>query len=317
MWRHKEAARSPCLSAVRSPAEMEPPPHRCYYGSIVGDPMGRRLAAIQNARTIGRALVAVSAALGFAETWAEAAEREVDLELVLAADISGSMDLEEAALQRQGFARAIRHPDVIEAIRRGHFGRIAVTYMEWAGDHYQSTLVGWTEIADAASAAAFSEAIERPPVKTARWTSISGAIAYAARSFEDSGFHGERRVIDISGDGPNNNGAYVVDARDRAVADGAVINGLPIINGRPGPYGLSPLLNLDLYYEDCVIGGFGSFVVVANGFQDFARAILRKLLLEIANETPPVPLLHLAAERVRPPCTAGEIQMRRRNYDDY
>ncbi len=239
-----------------------------------------------------------------------AAEREVDLELVLAVDISGSIDLEEAALQRRGYVHALRHQDVVEVIRRGRLGRIAVTYVEWAGDHHQSTLVGWTEIADAGSAAAFAEAVARPAVRTELWTSISGVIAYAARSFEDNGFSGRRRVIDISGDGPNNNGDYVVRARDRALADGIVINGLTIINGRPGPYGFPPMPDLDLYYEDCVIGGQGAFVVVADGFEDFARAILRKMMLEIAGGAPSAPLLRLAAGRPRPPCNAGEIQLR-------
>jgi hypothetical protein len=239
-----------------------------------------------------------------------AAEREVDLELVLAVDISGSIDLEEAALQRQGFVHAFRHPDVIEVIQRGRRGRIAVTYVEWAGDRHQSILVGWTEIANADSAAAFAEAVARPAVRTEHWTSISGAIAFAARSFEANGFGGRRRVIDISGDGPNNKGDYVVRARDRALAEGIVINGLTIINDRPQMYGYPPFPDLDLYYQDCVIGGQGAFVVVADGFEDFARAILRKMVLEIAGGAPPNRLLRLAAGRPRPPCNAGEIQLR-------
>jgi hypothetical protein len=258
---------------------------------------------------IGRALLAACACLMLAGTGAAATERQVDLELVLAADISGSMDLQEAAQQREGFVRAIRHPQVIQAIQAGGHGRIAVAYVEWAGDHFQSKLVDWTEIAGAESAAAFAAAIDRVTVSTEWWTSISGAIAYAARSFDQNGFRGLRRIIDISGDGSNNKGAYVVNARDRAVADGIIINGLPIVNDRPGPFGLPPLPDLDLYYEDCVIGGLGSFVVVANGFKDFARAIRRKMVLEIAGATPLVPLLRRAAERPRPPCNAGELQL--------
>ncbi len=246
-----------------------------------------------------------------------AAERDVDLELVLAVDISGSIDLEEAALQRRGYVHALRHPNVIEVIERGRLGRIAVTYVEWAGDHHQSTLVDWTEIADASSAAAFAEAVARPPVRTQLWTSISGVIAYGARRFEDNGFNGRRRVIDISGDGPNNRGEYVVSARDRALADGIVINGLTIVNDRPGQYGYPPMPDLDLYYEDCVIGGQGAFVVVANGFEDFARAILRKMVLEIAGGAPSDRLLRLAAGWPRPPCNAGEIQLRNWLIDDY
>ncbi len=243
------------------------------------------------------------------------AEREVDLELVLAADISGSMDIEEAALQRRGFVSAIRHPEVIATIRRGRLGRIALSYVEWAGDLHQSTLVRWTEISDAASAGKFADAIERHPVRTAFWTSISTVILYAAARFEKNGFSARRRIVDISGDGPNNKGIYAPIARDRAVAQGITINGLPIINNRPGPYGFMPIPNLDFYYQDCVIGGPGAFVIVANGFKDFARAIRRKMVLEIAGARPPAKLFHLAAEGYRPPCDIGEVQLRNRMLD--
>ncbi len=235
-------------------------------------------------------------------------ERAVDLELVLAADISSSMDLEEAALLRQGFVRAFRHRDVIDAIQRGRLGRIAVTYVEWGGDQYQRTRVDWAEVADAGSAAAFAEAIERSSAILVEWTSISGAIAFGAQSFEGNGFRSERRIIDISGDGPNNKGAYVNLARDRAVADGIGINGLPIINDRPNIDGYPLMPDLGLYYEDCVIGGPGAFIVVADGFKDFSRAILGKLVTEIAGRAPPFHLLRLAAARPRPPCNAGEVQ---------
>ncbi len=265
---------------------------------------GRRVSFVR------RALVVACAWLPLAGTPAGAAERAVDLELVLAADISGSMDLEEAALQRGGFAGAIRHPQVIEAIQSGPYGRIAVAYVEWAGFLIQSTLVDWTEVADAASAAAFAEAVERPALRTGLWTSISTVIAYAARSFTGNGFRARRRIIDISGDGPNNRGINVVHARDRAVAAGIVINGLPIINGRPGLYGFPPLPDLDLYYRDCVIGGAGSFVVVADGFKDFARAIRRKMVLEIAGAAPTAPPFRLVGAKPRPPCDAGEQQLR-------
>jgi hypothetical protein len=238
-------------------------------------------------------------------------ERAVDLELVLAVDISNSMDLEEAALVRQGFIRAFRHPDVIDAIQRGRFGRIAVTYVEWGSDQYQRTKVDWAEVADAGNAAVFAEAVERSSLDIVEWTSISAAIAFGAQNFEGNGFRSERRIIDISGDGPNNQGTYVNLARDLAVADGIVINGLPIINDRPQVYGFPPFPDLDLYYQDCVIGGPGSFIVVADGFKDFARAILRKLVTEIAGRAPPLPLLRLAAARPRPPCNAGEVQLQK------
>ncbi len=239
-----------------------------------------------------------------------AAERAVDLELVLAVDVSGSIDIEEAVLQRQGYLQALRHPTVVEAIEQGRLGRIAVTYVEWAGDLFQRSVVDWQEISDARSAAAFADALERAAVTTELWTSISTAIDFAALKFETNGFRGTRRVIDISGDGPNNRGDYVVEARDRALAKDIVINGLAIINGRPGRYGYPPLPNLDLYYEDCVIGGQNAFVVVADGFGDFGRAILRKMLLEIAGRAPPARLLRPATERLRPPCDAGELQLR-------
>ncbi len=272
-------------------------------------------------RSVNACVRAALAALLLAAFQASAAaqERAVDLELVLAADISGSMDLEEANLQRQGFVEALRHPEVIEAILSGPLKRIAITYVEWAGDQHQHTLVDWTEIADAASAFAFAKAVEAPRVRTALWTSISTVIAYAAQRFEDNGFKGERQVIDISGDGPNNKGEYVVAARDRAVAQGIIINGLPIVNDRPGPFGLPPMPNLDLYYEDCVIGGFGSFVVVANGFADFARAIRRKMLLEIAGRAPPAGAVRLyrVQNRMRPSCTTGEEQLRRYRDNDF
>jgi hypothetical protein len=238
-------------------------------------------------------------------------ERKVDLELVFAADISGSMDHEEAVLQRSGFINAIRHPEVLATIQRGRYGRIAVTYVEWAGELFQTTLVGWTEVSNGENAEAFARAIAKPPVRTAYWTSISTVTDYARESFKNNGFSAPRQVIDISGDGPNNSGDYAPSARDRATNNGITINGLPIINNRPGPYGFMPMPNLDLYYEDCVIGGFGAFVIVANGFQDFARAVRRKMVLEIAGTLPAHPLLHLASERYRPPCDAGEVQLRR------
>jgi hypothetical protein len=252
-----------------------------------------------------------------------AAERTVDLELVLAADISGSMDEDEAALQRLGYIHALRHPEVIDAITSGPLGRIAVTYVEWAGDHYQDVLVDWRVISDEAGAAAFARALEAPAVKIEQWTSISTIIAFATRSFDNNGYRGQRRIIDISGDGPNNRGIYVVDARDRALASGVTINGLPILNDRVGRYLYPPMPDLDLYYEDCVIGGEGAFIVVANGFADFARAVRRKLVLEIAGHTPPDRLLRLVSNRPRPPCDAGESQLRKwmdsisSEFDDY
>jgi hypothetical protein len=211
----------------------------------------------------------------------------VDLELVLAVDISGSVDEVEAVLQREGYMAALRHPQVIEAIESGMFGRIAVSYVEWAGDHYQRTMLDWTLIDSGQSAFAFADALGEAPLATAHWTSLSTAIDYAVPMFDDNGFEGFRRVIDISGDGYNNRGRPVEWARDEAVAAGITINGLPIVNDRPNPWGGRPPFDLDRYYEQKVIGGPGAFIVVAENYTSFASAVLSKLLLEIAGDTPP------------------------------
>ena len=217
---------------------------------------------------------------------AAAEDVPVDLELVLAVDISGSVDELEAQLQREGYIAALRHPHVIEAIQGGMFRRIAATYVEWAGDHYQRTMLDWTLLEDGAGAHGFADALAETPLMTAHWTSISGAIDYGAALFDNNGFEGVRRVIDISGDGYNNRGRRVELARDEAVAAGITINGLPIVNDRPNPWGGSPPKDLDLYYEERVIGGPGAFILVAKDYTSFASAILSKLLLEIAGATP-------------------------------
>lgn len=237
----------------------------------------------------------------------------VDLELVLAIDISGSIDREEAQLQRAGYVQALTDPQVVRTIRAGKIGRVAVTYVEWAGTHYQATVVDWTVIDGPASAAAFAQQLAAVPIHTQMWTSLSGAIQYGMKKFQESEHRSRRRVLDISGDGPNNDGEPVTGLRDRAVAAGIIINGLPIINDRPSPWGMRPMPNLDLYYEDCVIGGSGAFLLVANSFQDFARAIRRKLILEIAGLRPePEPAARVvpAAAGDRPPCDIGERRSR-------
>jgi hypothetical protein len=180
--------------------------------------------------------------------------------------------------------------------------------------------VGWTLLHDAASIRGFARAIDRAPRVRGRFTSISGAIDFALPLFGKSGFRGTRRVIDLSGDGPNNVGRLVTLARDNAVARGIVINGLPIVSDRPDPFGM-PMANLDLYYRNCVIGGPGSFLVVAEDFRSFAIAIRRKLILEIAGLTvfAPVPgrqrggaSLQPAQDRWVPPCNEGERRMQQR-----
>jgi len=242
-----------------------------------------------------------------------AAAELVDLELVLAVDISGSIDDEEARLQRAGYVQALSDPQVVRVIKAGKLGRIAVTYVEWAGTHYQATIVDWAVIDGPETAAAFAQKLAAAPIHTQVWTSISGSIEYGMAKLKENPNRGRRRVIDVSGDGPNNDGDMMPGWRDRAVAAGIIINGLPIINDRPSPYGLEPMPNLDLYYEDCVIGGVGAFLLVANSFQDFGRAIRRKLILEIAGLQPdpdPAARVVLAAARERPPCDAGENRVR-------
>ncbi|MCG8543454.1 MAG: DUF1194 domain-containing protein [Alphaproteobacteria bacterium] len=246
---------------------------------------------------------------------AKPGDEAVDLELILAVDISGSIDDEEARLQRDGYVAALTHPEVIKAIRGGILGKVAITYMEWAGDAYASTIADWNVIEDEDSARAFAETVAQAPIQTALWTSISNAIEFALPQFADNGFQGTRRVIDISGDGPNNQGGLVTIRRDKAAAQGITINGLPIVNDRASPFGWPALPNLDLYYANCVIGGPGAFYVVANTFHDFARAIRKKLILEIVGETPPpagARIYRVASNeppRKVPPCDIGEKRM--------
>lgn len=225
----------------------------------------------------------------------------VDLELVLAIDISGSIDDEEARLQREGYLAAFQHPDILKAIRTGAHGRIAVTYVEWAGDHTRRTVADWTVLHDDASAKALVATVSESPLTIGMWTSISGAIEYGREKFRQSPYKGKRRVIDISGDGPNNHGEFVLTARDRAIKEGIVINGLPIVNNKPSRWGMPQLPHLDLYYEDCVIGGNAAFIIVANTFHDFARAVRQKLVLEIASRTPEKPLIEFAKNAARLP----------------
>lgn len=219
-------------------------------------------------------------------TDATRAQTPVDLELVLAVDISGSIDPVEAEIQRRGYIEALTDPRVIGAIRSGILGRIGITYVEWAGASYQQVVVGWREVSDEASAHAFASELAEAPALTVSWTSLSGAIDFGARTFGGNGFEGTRRVIDISGDGHNNRGRPVADARDDAVAAGIVINGLPILNDRPNPWGGPPAYDLEQYFAENVIGGPGAFQIPARSFEDFGRAILSKLLLEIAGLPP-------------------------------
>ena len=271
-------------------------------------------------RSMRRALALAAALMAAGAPAAPNAGEAVDLELILGVDVSRSVDADEARLQRDGYVAAFAHPSVVEAVQSGFLGRIAVMYFEWAGYGHNKIVVDWTLIDGQASAHAFSAKLAEVPLESASRTSISGAIDFAAPIFGANDFDGTRRVIDLSGDGANNLGRLVTSARDEAIAKGLIINGLPIVNGRPSLFGRPSLRNLDLYYVNCVIGGPGAFVIVANGTKDYAKAILRKLILEIAGITPPHRLARAAAARARvtlvadhrvaPPCDVGEQRWR-------
>jgi len=214
------------------------------------------------------------------------AQTPVDLQLMFAVDVSRSIDAEEAKLQRDGYIAALTHPRVIKAIASGPLGRIAIAYFEWANASYQRILLPWTVIATEADARSVAAALAEAPITSANWTSVSGAIDFGATLLANSGFASPRRVLDISGDGRNNNGRPAAEARDEAVAQGIVINGLPIINDKPN-FGGMPERDLDVWYRNNAIGGPGAFVKVADGFAAFGEAILQKLVLEISGLTPP------------------------------
>jgi len=205
---------------------------------------------------------------------------EVDIELLLAVDVSLSIDPVEARQQRDGYLAALADPRVIEQIRRGPLGRIALAYVEWAGPGYQHKVVDWQVVEDRDSAQAFLARLAAAPLMSMPATSISGLIDLARREFAANRFDGRRWVIDISGDGPNSNGRRVSFARDDAVAEGIVINALTIENTRNNPMGGAPAAGLEGYFRRRVIGGAGAFVMVAH-FENFAPVLLRKLLREI------------------------------------
>ena len=211
---------------------------------------------------------------------------EVDLALAMAIDISGSIDPDEARLQREGYVQAFRNPEIRRAILGGNHGRIAVVYYEWSDSYLQKLILDWTLLDSEAAIAAFADRLAAAPISIARRTSISGAIRYAIPLFGRSPYEAERKVLDISGDGSNNDGGLVTLIRHEALKERIVINGLPIMNGRPNPFGFPAEDDLDRYYLHCVVGGPRSFVEVANSFEDFPRAVRKKLLQEVADIGP-------------------------------
>ncbi len=236
---------------------------------------------------------------------AEGDAQSVDVELILAVDVSYSMDMDELAVQREGYAQAIQSKEFLQALKLGPNGRIAVTYFEWAASTDQKIIIPWRLIDGPESADAVAAEILKTPVRRASRTSISGAIGFAMPLFDEDPYHGLRRVVDISGDGPNNNGGPVTVARDAALEKGIVINGLPIMVKEPS-YSTMDIDNLDYYYEDCVIGGPGSFVITIKDRDKFKEAIRTKLLMEVAGRTPEHPVVRVAEKEPRVSCMIGE-----------
>ena len=229
----------------------------------------------------------------------------VDVELILAVDVSYSMDMDELAIQREGYAQAIISKEFLQALKTGPNGKIAVTYFEWAASNDQKVIIPWRVIDGPETADAVANEIMKTPIRRASRTSISGAINFAMPLFDENPYRGLRRVIDISGDGPNNNGSPVTGARDMALEKGITINGLPIMVKEPS-YSTMDIDNLDFYYEDCVIGGPGSFVVSIKDRDKFKEAIRTKLLLEVAGRTPERRIVPAAEKEPRVPCLIGE-----------
>ena len=258
--------------------------------------------------TIGAGALCVLLSAGWlAPAPAVAEDVPVDLELILAVDVSGSMDVEEQRLQRAGYVAALTDPQILGAIRSGAYGRVAMAYVEWAGSTAQSLTAPWSLVDDGESAEAFAQRVAAAPLARFRGTSISGALAFSAPLFEGNGYEGMRRVIDVSGDGPNNMGPPVVPVRDAVLEQGIVINGLPIML-RPSQTGTMDIPALDVYYTDCVIGGPASFVLAVQEPGQLAEAIRQKLVLEIAGLPPRVvPAAEQRATRgPRIDCMVGE-----------
>ncbi|HVZ50700.1 MAG TPA: DUF1194 domain-containing protein, partial [Pseudolabrys sp.] len=219
--------------------------------------------------------------------------------------VSYSMDPDEQALQREGYVRALTSKEFMQALREGANGKVAVTYVEWAGQYDQKILMPWRLIEGPESADAVAAELARAPYRRASRTSISGGLRFSAGLFERSGYRGLRRVIDVSGDGANNSGELVAPTRDEVIAQGITINGLPIMLKRAFSGSLD-IEQLDIYYEDCVVGGAGAFVVPIREREQFVEATRTKLVLEIAGREPDARVTPASAAKARISCTIGE-----------
>ena len=270
--------------------------------------MGRLLSSLTIAVAVAALGFAIAASAAptvrqLAETPAGAIP--VDVELVIAVDVSYSMDPDEQALQREGYILALTSKEFLQALRQGANGKIAITYFEWAGQFDQKVIMPWRLIDGPETAHAVAAAIARAPYRRASRTSISGALRFAKPLFDESGYKGLRRVIDVSGDGANNAGPLVVRMRDEVLAANITINGLPIMLKRPF-VGTMDIENLDIYYEDCVIGGPGAFVVPIREREKFIEATRTKLVLEIAGRQPEAQVVPASSQAPRISCTIGE-----------
>lgn len=252
---------------------------------------------------VGFACVGVSFLGG--DRTASAYDTPVDVELIIAVDVSGSMSDKEHNLQRQGFLAAFEDEKLIRAIQSGPYGQIAVTYAEWANFYNQQTVVPWRLVKDRATALAFRDELASKPRSAMRGTSISGALEFSARQFADNRFQGLRRVIDVSGDGTNRTGPHIEGVRDQVLKDGIVINGLPIM--------ISPTIHRQVYgydlanyFEDCVIGGPGAFVYPVYAEEEMTEAIRRKLIIEVSGQ--PARVWHASQEpRPKADCHVGHV----------
>ena len=235
----------------------------------------------------------------------------VDTELVIAVDVSYSMDPDEQTLQREGYIAGITSREFMQALRGGMHGKVAITYFEWAGPGDHKIIVPWRLIDGPEAADAVANEIARAPYRRASRTSIASALQFAKPLFDASGYHGLRRVIDVSGDGANNSGPLLVPVRDEVLAAGITINGLPIMLKRPNTFTMD-IENLDVYYEDCLIGGPGAFVIPIQERSQFKEATRQKLVLEIAGRTPDARVVPAQARAPRVSCTIGEQMWRDR-----
>ena len=262
-------------------------------------------------KTAGGFVVALTCLLGGSEGHAT---EPVDLALILAVDVSESVDGQEALAQRQGYIQALQSSEVVDAILSGRRGRIAVTYIEWAGPDHLFVILDWAVIDNMASARDFAARLKRQEITHGYTTSITSLLRRTPAIFARLSLEHDHRDLDISGDGTNNDGRYVLHARDRLLEAGVTINGLPILNDRPAPSGYPRLEDLSGYFTNCVVGGPGSFQIAAESFEDFATAIQLKMVREIAALAPSGfhPQRRFVATSVPYDCNIGEKQSRRR-----